>query len=147
KLSGYGPAPHLSQLLLPYPVTAVLPQWLLPSHQWSESRGGSPRAGLLSKGGERAQVDTERRVGRVGLVLTPTHYRLLELLFLHPFLTHAQIATFLDAQTSTVKKWLATLHQLACVEAEHLTTGDTGHVRLESRGLRLLALRHHLSPR
>ena len=137
-----GPTAHLRHLLLPYPATAVPEAWQLSFHQGDQLR--VKRSDLPSKPLQTLS-EAGKPAGLFSLVLPSLHARIIELLWLHPFLTCAQIAAFLDVKAGTIQKALVTLSRIGCVEAEVLLKEE--RFRLASAGLRWLALRHRLSIR
>lgn len=166
-LQPHGPAEHLRTLVLPYPASAVPGIWLEPSHHGlpmspsfsTKMRAGAERPGESLKKAPKRWGDLTYRVqhiranhldgnklGLFGLLLKQNQYRLLELLLIHPLLSSAEMAHFLSMQEGTVEQYLATLKPFACLETEHLHGDPRRRWRLSSQGLRLLALRYHMSP-
>jgi hypothetical protein len=150
-LTPYGPAQPLREILQPYPANAVPLRWLAPSHHGADL--GAHRDGCgpgLSANWHKphyVQRLSGSRVGLLALSLEDLHYRLLELLLQHPLLTRAQMAALFSIQEETISRALSRLSQHRGVESEAIGHDPVICWRLGSVGLRLLALRHHLSIR
>ncbi|HEU5377447.1 MAG TPA: hypothetical protein VFV38_18655 [Ktedonobacteraceae bacterium] len=166
-LHRYGPCGPIRSLLEAFPREAAPDAWMGPTHQQRFPARlltpGVPDAGqarrqrsaqatpasvrsfgsLVSRA---RQLDlahlSPRTVGLLGLTLGGSHYRLLELLLVHPFLSQSHLAAFLQMREVSVRHLLVHLRERDCVEAEDLLRDGTPRFRLSSHGLRLLALRH-----
>jgi len=95
-----------------------------------------------------AQSTTES-LGRTALVVTPTDYRLLEMVGFHPYLTANQLSDVLGSGTAPVRRRLNRLVELSLIR--HPGTDEIGEdaseelVELTARGLRVVAARLGLS--
>lgn len=149
-LHRYGPCEPIRRLLSAYPREAAPAEWLGPTHhQRVSARPATPSVRYFGGLTSRARhIDpahlSAKMLGLLGLTLGSTHYRVLEWLLLHPFLSREQVAAFLQMREVSVRQVLTHLEARGCVAAEDLLGEKTPRFRLASHGLRLLALRHHL---
>jgi len=88
-------------------------------------------------------------VGRTALVVTPTDYRLLEVVGFHPFLTANQLSDVLGYGVAAVRRRVTRLGEFGLIR--HLGRDEIGEeaseelVELTTRGLQLVAARWGLS--
>ncbi len=129
-LHRYGILGNLRSLGFPSPatVTAVPKSWVGPSHH----------ALGLPKSPSSTVPDL------LGLALERSHYRIIEILFAHPFLSQTNLAAFLRIQSSSVRQYLSEMRSYNCLDTEPLPGDPAERWRLSSQGLRLVALRHHI---
>ncbi len=144
----------LSRGLADLPVQANKPTWdglfrpvgLLPLHPRHPS---SPIPRLVGEALAIPARSASESLGRTALVVTPTDYRLLDVIGFHPYLTANQLSDVLGSGTAPARRRLNRLLELSLIR--HPGVEEVGDVtsqefpELTTRGLKLVAAHLGLS--
>jgi len=87
--------------------------------------------------------DEREAMALLGLGVGRRHQGLLDLLLAHPFLDAREMADLLDRESSSIERYLRALQSRNCVDLVATRVGQRW--QLSERGLRLVAVAHHVS--
>lgn len=145
---------RLEGLFLPMPRGALPAGAVIQPQVEAHPAGADGRRGLALKGNFSARAkevaaspclgQAERdAVSLLSLRLSRRHLDVVHHLYARPLMARAELATLFDVQEETLERYLSDLRHYGCIHA-HETEADGPHLRLSSRGLRLVAAVHHI---